>query len=231
MCGRFTIASERERVTAAIPGVTVGEWYGPRYNVAPGPAVPAILNDGRSAVTWLTWGLIPSWAKDPAIGNRLINARAETLAEKASFKRPLQRQRCVVLADGFYEWVPIPGSKTRMPYYIRMKDGGWFTFAGLWDRWRDPAGHDVLSCTLITTQPNDLIRPLHERMPVILPEEARARWLDPEVRAPGDLLPLLQPYPADLMRLHPVSTRVNRPGFDDPFCIAPVPAADSLPGF
>jgi putative SOS response-associated peptidase YedK len=231
MCGRFTIASERERVTAALPGITVGEWYGPRFNVAPGQQVPAVLNDGRAALTWLRWGLIPAWALDPAIGNRLINARAETLAEKPSFRRPLQRHRCLVLADGFYEWVPVPGSKARVPHYLKMKDGSYFTFAGLWDRWRDPDGHEVLSCTLITTEPNDLIRPLHDRMPVILPAEARAPWLDPEPREPADLLPLLRPYAAALMRVHPVSTRVNRPGFDDPSCIAPAPTTTSLPGF
>lgn len=231
MCGRFTIAAERERVTAALPGVTVGEWYGPRFNVAPGQNVPAIRNDGRSTVTWLKWGLVPSWAADPAIGNRLVNARAETLAAKPSFRHALRQQRCLIVADGFFEWRAQPDGKTRVPYYFRRRDGAPFTFAGLWDRWRAPEGEERLTCTIITTVPNELVRPLHDRMPVILPAEARADWLDPAPREADDVLPLLKPYPADLLQVHPVSTRVNRAGVDDPACIEPAPDQSSLPGF
>lgn len=231
MCGRFTIAAERERVTAALPGITVGEWYGPRFNVAPGQNVPTVLNDGRSAITWLRWGLIPSWAKDPAIGNRLINARAETLATKPSFRTSLQHRRCLIVADGFFEWSARPGHGSRVPHYLTRMDGEPFTFAGLWETWRAQDDRELRTCTIITTEPNELVRTLHDRMPAILPAEARARWLDPAPATAADLLPLLQPYPAALLRVTVVSPRVNRAGVDDPSCIEPAEAPPQLPGF
>lgn len=230
MCGRFTIAAQRERIATALPGITVGEWYGPRYNVAPSQAVPAVLNDGTHALRWIRWGLVPSWARDTAIGSRLINARSETLAEKPAFRAPLERRRCLVLADGFFEWATVPGQKAKVPYYIQLKSRSPFAFAALWDRWRDPEGQDLLSCTLITTAPNELIRSIHDRMPAILPPAHFAAWLDPRPVAVEQVRALLQPYPADAMQLHAVSTAVNRPVFDDPSCIAPVAEPGRLPG-
>ncbi|RME47353.1 MAG: SOS response-associated peptidase, partial [Caldilineae bacterium] len=169
------------------------------------------------------WGLIPAWAKDPAIGSRMINARAETVAQKPSFKRPLRRQRCLVLADGFYEWQKTPQGK--IPVYIHLEAHRPFAFAGLWDRWVSAEGEALYTCTILTTRPNDLLAPIHNRMPVILTPEAVEAWLSPVEQAPQSLLPLLRPYPAEAMTCYPVSRLVNSPANDLPDCIRPLPAA------
>ncbi|MEK6799421.1 MAG: SOS response-associated peptidase, partial [Planctomycetota bacterium] len=167
----------------------------------------------------MTWGLIPSWAKDPAIGSKMINARAETLAEKPSYRNAFKHRRCLVVADGFYEWKTLP--KGKQPYHICMADRQPFGIAGLWENWQGPNGNVVQSCTLITTQPNRLLADIHDRMPVILPPERFGEWLSPDDHDVARLSQLLRPFSETLMRAFPVSTRVNAPTFDDPACMAP----------
>jgi putative SOS response-associated peptidase YedK len=193
----------------------------PRYNIAPTQSIAVVrqFEDGLRSCDLLRWGLIPSWAKDPAIGNRTINARAETVAEKPAFRAAFRRRRCLVLADGFFEWRK-EGKK--QPYYIRMRDEGPFAFAGLWERWAPGAEDSALeTCNLITTDANELMRDMHDRMPVILPREDYGTWLDPAIQDTQQLLALLQPYKSEAMIANPVSTRVNNPKHDDAECIAP----------
>jgi putative SOS response-associated peptidase YedK len=168
----------------------------------------------------LRWGLIPSWAKDAAIGNRMINARAETVAEKPSFRRALQQRRCLILADGFYEWRQEGKKKT--PLFITLASREPFAFAGLWETWRPPDGEAIHSCTIITTTPNALMESIHNRMPVILAREAETTWLDRTITEPEKLLPLLVPYPETLMDAYEVALTVNSPRNDSPACIAPI---------
>jgi putative SOS response-associated peptidase YedK len=183
--------------------------------------VPVVANNGDQQIEFFRWGLIPFWAEDPAIGNRMINARSETLAEKPSFRAAYRRRRCLVLADGFYEWRKEPGSRSKTPYLVRMASGEPFAFAGLWEAWR-PDDTPVLSCTIITTRPNELVAPIHNRMPVILPREAYDLWLDPGEKRPAELDPLLGPYPAAEMTAYPVSRIVNNPQNDVPEVVEPV---------
>lgn len=217
MCGRFTLTVSPTSLQELLPGLQIQDWPGPRYNIAPSQAIPTVLNDGEHQLSWVGWGLIPRWAKDAAIGHKLINARAETLAEKPSFRDPLRRQRCLILADGFYEWRAV--GRRKRPMYIRLRSGTPFAFAGLWDRWRSPEGDWVTTATIITTQPNSLIRSIHSRMPVILSPEHYALWLSPAEQSASDLDVCLQPYDSDAMEAYPVSTRMNRPEVDDPECI------------
>ncbi len=219
MCGRFTLTLDREGLQRAFPGFEPPPVVSPRYNVAPTQPVLAVPNNSHN-MEFMLWGLIPGWAKDTAIGNKMINARAETLAEKASFKNPYKRRRCLIPADGFYEWQAVPGSKSKTPMYIRMKGGEPFTFAGLWEVWH-PGDENILSCTIITTEPNELMSTIHTRMPVILPPSAWEEWLDPEEQSPGALDHLLKPYPSGDMEAYPISTLVNSPANDRPELIAP----------
>jgi putative SOS response-associated peptidase YedK len=193
----------------------------PRYNIAPSQPVAVVPNDGQLKLDFYVWGLIPSWSKDPSIGNRLINARGETLAEKPSFRSAFRRRRCLIPADGFYEWQQVPGQKTKTPMYIRLKSDEPFAFAGLWESWNSPDGSNVLSCTIITTTPNALMEPIHNRMPVILPASAYNQWLEPGEVNPASLQPLIQPYPAEAMTAYAVSTLVNRPENDVAALIQP----------
>lgn len=222
MCGRFTLTVDTEQLQEAFPWVDVSAGVQPRYNIAPTQPVAVVANNGNHKLEYFHWGLIPSWAKDPEIGNRMINARADTLAEKPSFKNAFRRRRCLVLANGFYEWQAIPGQKAKLPMYIRMKGGEPFAFAGLWEVWNSPDGSVIPSCTIITTEPNNMMREIHNRMPVILPEDAYPIWLDPEERKPEELSPLLQPYPEIAMTAYPVSRAVNSPANDTEACIAPL---------
>ena len=222
MCGRFTITATPDQLQEAFPGVVVPAQMAPRYNVAPSQPIAVVPNDGRNAVDFFVWGLIPSWSKDPAIGNRMINARAETLAEKPSFRTAYKRRRCLILADGFYEWKQIPGKRGKAPHYITLKDRQPFAMAGLWEQWFSPDGSEIKSATIITTEPNELMAQLHNRMPVILQTVDYARWLDPGERTPADLQNLLVPYPAGEMAHYPVSTMVNSPANDVPACIVPL---------
>jgi len=222
MCGRFTLAADPAEIEREFEGARVPDAYTARYNIAPTQPVLAIPNTGDGRLAFFIWGLIPSWAQDPSIGNRLINARGETLAEKPAFRGSYKYRRCLILADGFYEWKASKETKAKVPHYVTMADGRPFAIAGLWSEWRAADGSDVLSCTIVTTSANSLVRPIHDRMPVVLPPQARSTWLDPSPRAPSELANLLKPFAADLMRTLPVSTRVNNPANDDPDCIAPV---------
>jgi len=185
-----------------------------RYNVAPTQTLPVIVRQSPNHMEMMRWGLIPSWAKDANIGSRMINARAETVAEKPAYRGPLRSQRCLVPASGFYEWKRDGTSK--QPYFIHVKDEPLVAFAGLYDRWRDPNGQTVHSYTIITTTANAVAAPVHDRMPVILQREDEETWLDPDVTEPGHLLSLLRPYPSHEMEAYPVSSAVNSPRNDTP---------------
>ncbi|HSO27314.1 MAG TPA: SOS response-associated peptidase [Anaerolineales bacterium] len=221
MCGRFTLTADPQKLRATFPWATIPPEITPRYNIAPTQPVAVIANDGRDQLDFYTWGLIPSWAKDPAIGARMINARAETLAEKPSFRAAYRRRRCLILSDGFYEWKKLPGQKNKQPVYLRLSTGAPFAFGGLWERWDSADGSTIFSCTIITTGPNELVADVHNRMPLILPPEAYRRWLAPQEMTPLDLDPLLRPFPAEEMQAYNVSTLVNNPVNEDPACIVP----------
>jgi len=221
MCGRFTLTITPEQLQEAIPGLITPTGMAPRYNIAPSQPVAVVPNDGLNKLDFYIWGLIPSWAKDPSIGSRMINARGETLVEKPSFRSAFRRRRCLIPADGFYEWMQNPGSKSKTPMYIKLKSGEPFALAGLWENWNAPDGSNILSCTIITTTPNALLEPIHNRMPVILPREAYARWLEPNEVNPAQLQELIQPYPAEAMTAYAVSSLVNRPENDLAACIQP----------
>lgn len=221
MCGRFTLTVDPADLQDAFPQFTFPEKYAPRYNISPSQPILAIPNAGNNAADFFIWGLIPSWSKDPSIGSKMINARAETLAEKPSFRAGFKYHRCLILADGFYEWKQQPGTKAKTPHFIRLKSGKPFAFAGLWDTWQSPDGGIVKSATIITTGPNSLMAPIHNRMPVILPPSAYAQWLDPGARTPETLQTLLASYPAEEMNAHPVSTLVNSPANERAECIIP----------
>jgi putative SOS response-associated peptidase YedK len=221
MCGRFTLTVNPADLREAFAGTNFPAQFAPRFNIAPTQPVLAIPNDGLNKADFFLWGLIPSWAKDPAIGNRLINARGETLAEKPSFRGSYKYKRCLILADGFYEWKAQPGTKTKTPYFIHMKDRKPFAFAGLWDEWHGSDGSSVRSCTIITIDPNELMSTLHNRMPVILNPSDYARWLDKSPQTPDSLELLIKPFPADKMSAYHVSTMVNTPGVDRPELVVP----------
>lgn len=221
MCGRFSLRLDRAALQSAFPDFSFPEPLSARYNIAPSQAVAVVANNDRREVRHFQWGLLPSWAKDPKIAYRMINARAETLAEKPAFRAAYRRRRCLILADGFYEWRKEPGSKLKTPYYIHMADERPFAFAGLWELWR-PDDTPVFSCTIITTTPNELVAPIHDRMPVILPQPAYALWLDPQERPASAFAGLLRPCPADDLRAYPVARLVNKPQNDSPECVQPL---------
>src|SRR3990170_4108942 len=192
MCGRFTLTTNLGAIAKRFGVSRFLEEVGPRYNIAPTQAV-IVVNDNRTRhLTQMQWGLIPSWAKDPAIGNRMINARAETVATKPAFRVALRKRRCLIPADGFYEWRQ--QGRRKQPVYIALKTREPFSFAGLWETWTSPDGQEIKTCTIITTEANDLLKPIHDRMPVILTREAEAVWLDPTSQDSARLLPLLRPY-------------------------------------
>jgi putative SOS response-associated peptidase YedK len=224
MCGRFTLIRLSD-FTDLFPWILPPETQPPaRYNIAPSQPVAAVANSPVPKVDFFRFGLIPSWARDPSIGDRLVNARAETAAEKPAFKAALRRRRCLIPASGFYEWRRnADGTKT--PMYIRMKSGRPFAFAGLWDTWQDPGGSEVQSCTIITTGPNEVIKGIHDRMPVILAENRYKEWLAPEERRAEEMVGLLKPYPAGEMMATAVSRAVNNPKNDSAECIEGVSEA------
>lgn len=217
MCGRFTLTVDINTVARAF-NVAPTLQTPARFNVAPTQEVVTVMRNGAAHLDLLRWGLIPSWAKDESIGSKMINARAETLAEKASFKRLLRSRRCLVVADGFYEWKQEHSGK--VPMYITMKNHEPFAFAGLWDTWKNPEGEQIRTCTIITTNPNEVVQPIHNRMPAILTPEAREEWLDPGLQDDHVLLHLLSPYPSDAMMARPVSRLVNNPKNDSAELIA-----------
>lgn len=220
MCGRYSLAIDYDTLEDRFTirgGLQLP--LAPRYNIAPTQEVLTVVNQGHgNEARMMRWGLIPFWAKDPSVGNRMINARAETVTGKPSFRQAYQKRRCLVIADGFYEWQKVQGGKTPM----RMIVGGGepFGFAGLWETWRSPEEELVLSCSIITTTPNELTAPIHNRMPVILPQEAEALWLNQDAD-PAVLRELLVPY-AGNMEAYEVSALVNSPGNDMPDVMARV---------
>lgn len=220
MCGRYSQTADPDRLVQRFRLDPPGPGVAHRYNIAPTQDAPVIANDAPGRLRLMRWGLIPSWAKDEAIGNRMINARAETLAEKPSFQKPLEWRRCLVLADGFYEWRKINGS-TKVPMRFVLKSREPFAFAGLWDVWRAQDGREVSSFTIVTTVANDLLRPVHGRMPVILQPEDEERWLDPGRSDPSSFLPMLKTYPTAEMDGYDVSMLVNSPRNDVPACMLP----------
>ncbi len=221
MCGRFTLVSPEQAVkelSGEAPAESLGA-LSPRYNIAPSQQILAIRvgAGGKTEAVRLRWGLVPSWAKDASIGNRLINARAETVAEKPSFRAAFRARRCLVAADGFFEWHGKGAAKT--PHYFRMAGGRPFAMAGLWESWQPADGPSLESCTIITTAANSVVESIHPRMPVILAREQYQAWLRTDDG--GEAGRLLQAYPAGLMETHPVSRAVNSPHNDGPQCIAP----------
>ncbi len=222
MCGRFSLGASATTLAAQF-GLFEAPAWAPRYNIAPSQEVLTILrtpDHPEPHVALRRWGLIPLWAEGPAVGSRMINARAETVASKTAFRRAFKERRCLVLADGFYEWQR--QERRKQPFYIRLRDGRPFAFAGLWERWAPPDGQPLDSCTILTTAANDLIHPLHVRMPVILPDAAYAAWLNPSGQDVERLQSLLRPYPAEEMTAYPVSTVVNNPANDAPSCTEPM---------
>ncbi len=191
----------------------------PRYNIAPGQELPVVVNTGENTLELMKWGLIPFWGKDPKIGYKMINARAESVAGKTSFRKALQLHRCLVPASGFFEWKQVAGGKRA--YYFHLKSSDLFAFAGLYDTWHDPAGKEVKTYTIITTEPNKTVAQVHNRMPVMLGKEQEATWLDPDITEPQRLLPLLIAYPDREMEAYPVGSLVNSPANDSPDLIKP----------
>lgn len=220
MCGRFvqyTLFPLLEKEFSLKFGEEIP--LRPSWNIAPTQQVPVVINEEGNRMITCRWGLIPPWAKDPSIGSRMINARAETLAEKPSFKGPLKKHRCLIVADGFYEWKKTEGGK--VPIFVTMKDGRPFGFAGLYSDWHPPGGEVIRTCTIVTTEPNKLLEPIHNRMPVIIQPEDRDKWLDPDELDPDKLLPLLGPYPSDELDAWEVSRTVNSPANNVPELIEP----------
>jgi putative SOS response-associated peptidase YedK len=222
MCGRFTLIAPGEAV-ATLFDLAETPQLAPRYNIAPTQPVAAVRynrDKSKRELAHFHWGLIPSWAKDPGIGSRMINARSETAAEKPSFRAAFKYRRCLVPTDGFYEWWKVDGGK--QPVRIQMKDERPFAIAGLWEHWQSPDGSEIESVTLLTTEPNDLLKPGHNRMPVILAPEDYDLWLDPGAQHPGEVQPLMTAFPSDKMTFYPVSAHVNNPRNEDPQCIVPL---------
>jgi len=220
MCGRFALTVDPADLQAAFPEFIFPVQGTPRFNIAPTQPILALPNDGTNKADFFVWGLIPSWAKDPSIGSRLINARSETLAEKPAFRAAFRYRRCLVFSDGFFEWQAQPGSKNKVPQFIHLNSGAPFAFAGLWEHWQTADGSEIRSAAIITTEPNELMASIHNRMPVILPRNAYAQWLDPTPQAPEHLQSLLLPYPAIEMSAYPVSILVNSPANDRPEIVA-----------
>jgi putative SOS response-associated peptidase YedK len=219
MCGRFTLAKDAKALQEAFPDFPVDARMRPRYNIAPSQPVSAWLADPAARLEIFSWGLVPPWAKDPAFGAKCINARAETLMEKASFKTAYRRKRCVIPADGWYEWKREAGGR-KQPVRFRRKDDGAFGFAGLWEEWHDREGGMMLSCAIITTRANALVRRVHPRMPALLREEDVTGWLHPETGL-RDLDRMLEPLAADEFTADTVSPEVNRAGVEGSELIRP----------
>ena len=227
MCGRYRLSRRKQIIEEHFDSVSGEEDWNPRYNVAPTQLVPIIRQHPKEPVRELSlmrWGLIPSWAKDSSAAALMINARSETASTKSAFRDALKSRRCLIPADGFYEWKR--NGKTRQPYCFEVNEGKLFAFAGIWDRWKDPSGQWVKSCSILTTTPNAVISPVHDRMPVILDPDSYDLWLDPGMTNAAATSELLKPCDGRLMRCSPVSARVNGVANDDEECCAPVELAE-----
>ncbi len=228
MCGRFTLISSVSdlQFRFGFGFAMESSELQPRFNIAPTQQVLAVTNDGTRQGEMMRWGLVPSWAKDIKIGNRMINAVSETAAAKPAFRSAFRRRRCLVLADGFYEWRK--EGKKRVPLYFTQKSGEPMSFAGLWESWKSPDGEWVRSCTILTTAANSFMEPVHNRMPVILSSETEPLWLDPMTDTPSNLEPLLGPAPTELLVVREVSPVVNSARSESPDCIAPVTPSEGV---
>jgi putative SOS response-associated peptidase YedK len=219
MCGRFTLNTSAKIIAeffklSEVPDIK------PRYNIAPTQSVATVTVNGEKMqrqFQFMRWGLIPSWAKDMKIGNHTINARSETVAEKPAFRSAIKHRRCLIIADGFYEWQP--QGKKKQPYYFQMANNEPFAIAGLWENWESKEGENIVSCSIITTAANETVQPVHDRMPVILPEDVWEQWLDPSINNSQQVLPLLKPYDPAAMKANAVSAIVNNPTREGPECI------------
>jgi len=226
MCGRYSLATPAQQVAEHF-GLAEVPQLSRRYNIAPTHSVATVrrpIDASAPMLEFRRWGLIPSWAKDPGIGARMINARVETAAEKPAFRAAFRRRRCLVPADGFYEWKPHP--KRRRPHYLQLAAGGLIGLAGLFEAWESPEGEIIESCTLLTTVANAVVSALHDRMPVIVDPEHYPAWLDPDLQDPDAILSLTRPSISDRLRFHPVSFRVNNPRNDDPVCVEPIESGE-----
>ena len=225
MPGRLTLTTDAASLRVAFPWLKVPEELRPRYNIAPTQPIAVVLNDGRNKIDFLNWGLIPSFSNKVKMTSFLLNARSEGLQRKPAFRSPFKRKRCLVLADGYYEWVKIPRKKEKIPYWVHMKSGKPFAFAGLWDSWQALDGSEVTTCCFITCEPNELVAQIHHRMGVILFEKDFEKWLQQEEAESSELLPLLKSYPAEEMTYYQVSTVVSNARNDVPECIKRVEPA------
>jgi putative SOS response-associated peptidase YedK len=223
MCGRYRLSRRKQLIEEYFDAVPGEDEWGPRYNIAPTQSVPVIRQnpkEPRRELSLMRWGLIPSWSKDMSGSGMMINVRSETAATKPAFRDPLTSRRCLVPADGFYEWQR--SGKAKQPYCFEVNDGELFAFAGIWDRWKDPSGEWVKSCSILTTTPNAVTSAVHDRMPVILDQEDYDLWLDPGMRKVDVVSEILKPCDARRMRCYPVSSRVNHVANDDAECSTPI---------
>jgi putative SOS response-associated peptidase YedK len=220
MCGRFVLTADTDMVQMAFNLTNVAHPIAPRFNIAPSQPIAVITNDDPRTLTYHQWGLIPSWSKDPKMGSKMINARSETAAEKPAFRSAFKRRRCLIPATGFFEWKKQSGGK--VPMFIHMQDRQVFAFAGLWEIWHSPEGGEIRTATILTTEPNEFMAEIHDRMPVILQAKDYETWLAAGDQKADDLMPLMKPFPAELMKAYPVSTFVNSPGNDTPETIEPL---------
>lgn len=218
MCGRFTIHSRPEEIESRFHLTVDRDRYAPTYNASPGKILPVITNSEPQRLAFFKWGLVPFWASDPKIGNRLINARAETLTEKPSFRSAVEQRRCLIPVNGFYEWRR--SKTTKQPYYITLTDQKLFALAGLWESWQDPSGKLLRTFAIITVPPNEFMQPIHNRMPAILAPSDERLWLQQPFTK--DLLTVLQPYTATPLTAHPVSPQVNTPNQEGKALIQPL---------
>ncbi|NHJ14508.1 MAG: SOS response-associated peptidase [Candidatus Thorarchaeota archaeon] len=220
MCGRFNFLTHKKEVQDRFGIKTFEYEVVPKYNIAPTQQVAVVVYDSGTKLVGMRWGLIPFWAKDPKIGNRMINARAETLDQKRVFINSFKEKRCLILSTGFYEWQKL--GKIKRPMHIRLKTKGPFAFAGIYSHWKTPTDKTILSCSIVTTSPNELLTPIHDRMPVILKQENEEFWLNPENEDLAAMKAFLSPYPSDLMEAYEVSTYVNSPTNTGPQCTQPL---------
>jgi len=227
MCGRYRLSRRKQIVEEYFDTASDSEDWAPRFNIAPTQPVPVIRQHPKEPVRELSlmrWGLVPSWAKDSSGAASMISARAETAATKPAFRDALKSRRCLIPADGFYEWART--GKTKQPYCVEVNDGELFAFAGIWERWKDPSGQWVKSCSILTTTPNAVTAAVHDRMPAILDPDGYDLWLDPGMTNVAAASELLKPFDARLMRCYPISTRINHVANDDEGCSAPVEPAE-----
>jgi len=228
VCGRYRLSRRKQIIEEHFDSVSGEEDWSPRYNIAPTQPIPVIRQNPREPVRELSlmrWGLIPSWAKDASVAAKMINARSETAATKPAFRDGLKSRRCLIPADAFYEWMRT--GKSKQPYCFEVNGGELFAFAGIWDRWKDPSGNWIKTCSILTTTPNTVTSPIHDRMPVILDPDSYDLWLDPGMTNVAAVSELLKPYDARLMRCYPVSTRINHVANDDEECPRPVEPAQT----